>query len=172
MRATHGRRGQSLLEFTLVGIPMIFVLISIFEIARGMWIYHTLAYAVKEATRLAIVKGSSYVYATGGQFVTVGRIVQEVRQAGVGLPLDDADSEIWLTSADTGVIHCKPAASCLTNGDRWPPEGVSSRNLPVSIEVVVPFRSALAMFWPISGERARVFGVTWLRARSQDLIQF
>ena len=34
--------GQSLVEFTLVGIPLIFVLISVFEISRGMWMYHTL----------------------------------------------------------------------------------------------------------------------------------
>jgi Flp pilus assembly protein TadG len=46
------RGGTSLVEFTLVGIPMIFLLISTFEVARGMWEYHTLAYAVKEGTRV------------------------------------------------------------------------------------------------------------------------
>jgi Flp pilus assembly protein TadG len=51
------RRGSSTLEFTLVGIPIIFVLISTFEMARGMWNYHTIAYAVKEGTRFASVHG-------------------------------------------------------------------------------------------------------------------
>ena len=32
----HRSLGQSLVEFTLVGIPIVFVLISIFEISRGM----------------------------------------------------------------------------------------------------------------------------------------
>ena len=50
-------RGQTLLEFTFVGIPMIFTLISIFEISRGMWIYHTLAYSVKVGVRYASVHG-------------------------------------------------------------------------------------------------------------------
>ena len=46
-------KGSTLLEFTLVGIPVIFVLISTIEMARGMWMYHTLCHAVKEAARFA-----------------------------------------------------------------------------------------------------------------------
>ena len=51
------QRGQSLIEFTFVGIPVIFTLICIFEISRGMWIYGTLNHAVKEGVRYAIVHG-------------------------------------------------------------------------------------------------------------------
>ena len=40
---------------TLVGIPIIFTLICVFEISRGMWIYHTLAYAVNDAAARRIV---------------------------------------------------------------------------------------------------------------------
>ena len=46
-----------MLEFVLVGIPLIFVILSIFEIARGMWTYQTLAFAVREGTRYAIMHG-------------------------------------------------------------------------------------------------------------------
>jgi len=49
--------GQSLVEFTLVGIPLIFVLVSVFEVSRGMWIYHTLAHAVRDGVRYASVHG-------------------------------------------------------------------------------------------------------------------
>jgi hypothetical protein len=44
------QRGSAMIEFTLVGIPMIFLLISIFEISRAMWNYHTLAFAIREGT--------------------------------------------------------------------------------------------------------------------------
>ncbi len=167
------RRGQSLLEFTLVGIPMIFVLISIFEIARGMWIYNTAAYAVKEGTRLAIVKGDGYFTALTDQnnVVTVRRIVQEIKYAGVGLDITDPDSEIRLTWIGGGLLTCKPISACLADTSRWPPESASGPDLQVGIEVVVPFRSALAMFWP-GGGPAQVFGVKWFRARSEDRIQF
>src|SRR5215471_18790761 len=56
-RRNRQRGGSSLIEFTLVGIPIIFVLISTFEMSRGMWLYHTLAYAAREGTRYAIVHG-------------------------------------------------------------------------------------------------------------------
>ena len=52
-------RGNATIEFTLVGIPLVFVLISTIEMARGMWIYHTLAYAVKEGTRYAVARGQN-----------------------------------------------------------------------------------------------------------------
>jgi len=35
--SSRKRRGQTLVEFTFVGIPMMFVLISTFELSRGMW---------------------------------------------------------------------------------------------------------------------------------------
>ena len=53
----HG--GSTFLEFVLVGVPVIFVMFSTFEMARGMWSYHSLAYAVREGTRYAIVHGAS-----------------------------------------------------------------------------------------------------------------
>ncbi len=55
------RLGQALAEFTFVGIPIIFILISVFEVSRGMWMYHTLAYAVKNGTRYASVHGINCV---------------------------------------------------------------------------------------------------------------
>ena len=55
------RLGQSLVEFTFVGIPIIFILISVFEVSRGMWIYQTLAHSVKNGTRYASVHGINCV---------------------------------------------------------------------------------------------------------------
>ena len=42
-------RGNALLEFTLMGIPLIFVLISIVQLSIGLWRYYSLQYAVKAA---------------------------------------------------------------------------------------------------------------------------
>src|SRR5260370_39806738 len=79
------QRGSAMIEFTLVGIPMIFVLISVFEISRGMWNYHTLAYAVKEGTRYTIVHGSDWSSDTqnscGGP---VCQVAQRIQYAGIG----------------------------------------------------------------------------------------
>ena len=58
MTRRRGVRGSTMVEFTLVGFPIIFILISIFEMARGMWNYHTLEEAVEEGTRYEAVRGS------------------------------------------------------------------------------------------------------------------
>jgi Flp pilus assembly protein TadG len=47
MRKHQGGKGSAIVEFTLVAIPLIFIQISIVEICRGMWDYHSLAQAVK-----------------------------------------------------------------------------------------------------------------------------
>ncbi len=51
------KRGVTILEFSLAGIPALFVFISTIEMALGMWQYHTLGYAMKDATRTIISRG-------------------------------------------------------------------------------------------------------------------
>ena len=80
-------RGNTIVEFTLVGIPLIFVLISIAEISRAMWAYTTVAHAVREGTRFAIVHGHNCEVApnTCAGYATIGWIARRIRQGGVGL---------------------------------------------------------------------------------------
>jgi Flp pilus assembly protein TadG len=75
-------RGSTLLEFVLVGIPLVFLLISTVEISRGMWHYHTLAHAVRRATRFAMVKGQGCTVGANTCVVTIARIAQEIRRPG------------------------------------------------------------------------------------------
>src|SRR6266853_2478538 len=85
------QRGQSMVEFTFVGIPLLFVLISIFEVSRGMWMYHTMAYAVKVGVRYAIVHGGNCGKNGNTCKVNLGpssdatSIAGVIRNAGVGL---------------------------------------------------------------------------------------
>src|SRR5215467_11012301 len=76
----RNRRGNAILEFTLVGIPLIFVLISVVEVARGMWVYHSLAYAVKEGVRYTIVNGQN-----SANPATYQSVCNRVVDAGPGL---------------------------------------------------------------------------------------
>src|SRR5450759_1638116 len=81
-------RGNSILEFTLVGIPLICVLITTFEMTRGMWSYQTLAYAVKAGVRYAVVHGQDCAEAPNACTVTISQIASTISSAGVGLPAD------------------------------------------------------------------------------------
>jgi len=126
--------GQALVEFTLVGIPLIFVLISVFEISRGMWVYHTLAHSVREGVRYASVHGNNC--ATNGNTCVVNMgpigntcngsntsVAEVIRCAAVGL--DPATTQIkfytfTLGNAKTLQGSCTLATgSC--SGTQFPP---------------------------------------------------
>ena len=169
----RGRRGAELLEFTFVGIPVIFILISIFEISRGMWNYHTLAEAVKTGTRFEAVRGQDVQGQTACQSneetcgATVNAVVSTLVSASTGLPPAAWSATL---SAGTASITCSPLSSCIGKTTTWAPSGNNAPGTTISISATYNFASALAMFWP--GSRPVQFGtVTW-RAFSQQTIQY
>jgi len=165
--------GQSLVEFTFVGIPLIFVMISIFEISRGMWTYQTLAHASQEATRYASVHGFNCNPTTtalptpnNNCAITAANIATNIQFYGVGL--DPAKTTLTLTS-NGGVVTCALNACGATV---WPPNDGSSNvvGAPITVKLEVPFRSAIAMLWP--GAHAVSFGVTNMAAVATETIKF
>src|SRR5712691_796245 len=96
------RRGQAMLEFTFVGIPIMFVLISIFEISRGMWVYHTLANSVKAGVRYAVVHGQNCGQNGNTCQVHISDIAQKIRDAGVGLDTGDGKTKLTFKAGGSG----------------------------------------------------------------------
>jgi hypothetical protein len=173
-------RGAATLEMTLVGIPIIFTLVSIFEISRGMWMYHTAAHAVREGVRYAIVHGINCDPASGlgnSCLVTAAQVCQVIRDAAVGL--DPRFTRVRFTAPTPGgsLIDWIPlddgsANDCQSRTNTWPPNtgGNNSTGLAIQIDIITPFDSALAMFWPGGGQVT--FGTVNLGATSIDSIQF
>jgi Flp pilus assembly protein TadG len=157
------------MEFTLVGIPLIFVLISTFEIARGMWIYHTLAYCVKQGTRYTIVHGSNCAQAPNTCTVSIGQIAGVIKSASLGLDRDQLN--LTFTPASGSATTCQ-LTNCLTSGTVWPPSSANTPGLSVTISATYPFRSMIAMFWPGARGGPTVFSAVTLPASSKDLMQF
>jgi Flp pilus assembly protein TadG len=165
------RRGQALIEMTFVGIPIIFVLISVFEISRGMWMYHTLAYSVREGVRYASVHGINCVHNPPSvnnncPGMTVADVALVIQKAGVGLDL--GTTQLTFTSA-AGTISCS-LSTCSANPAQWPPPQGNQVGQTIQIFIITPFRSAIAMLWP--GSKPTSFAATNLAASSTDQIQF
>jgi Flp pilus assembly protein TadG len=168
-----GCRGNATLEFTLVGIPLVFVLISTIEMARGMWIYHTLAYAVKEGTRYAVARGQNNPVPT-----TVQNVCNAIMQAGTGLLPED------LTLSFTSLSGTTPYTANACPNTPWPPgnnAGIIDNQPGQTISIIgyYPFVSAISMFWPGAGAgmtfqplACKGAGTLCLPAASQDVIQF
>jgi Flp pilus assembly protein TadG len=156
------------IEFTLIGIPMIFVLISTMEIARGMWAYNALGHCVREGVRAATRAGENCSADTNDCSLTVAEMVGNIRNAALAFPPDDLN--VTLTSA-AGSRACAPVAACLEDSTMWPPAGGNGVGSEVTISATYLFRSALAMYWP--GQAAtQPFGSYRLEATSTGRIQF
>jgi len=157
-----------MLEFVLVGIPMIFILLSIFEIARGMWTYETLAYAVREGVRYSIMHGKGCASPHTCQ-VTIGAIATVIKNAGVGL---DANSVTVTFTPASGSATTGTIASQLTSSTIWPPSSSNSPGQLVKISLKYRFQTFLAVFWVGAGAPLNDSGTFYLPASSTEPIQF
>lgn len=169
------RRGQALVEFTLVGIPMIFILIGTFEISRGMWLYHTLAYAAKAGVRFASVHGENCGPPTlNNCFQTIAQLAQVIQDAGIGLDVAKTDVYFMTLNGDGTVratVNCKLRAGCQSNSTFWPPsDGSNQKGKLIRIDIKSPFMSALSLLWP--GANGVKFASGSLGASSSDTIQY
>ena len=162
MNRRRGNRGNSILEFTLVGIPVIFVLISIFEIARGMWIYHTLAYALKEGTRYATVHGGGCATPPNSCYVQIRDIAARIQNAGVGLLPDQLVNLKFVSTTRT--VNCARLSDCLQASGNgavyWPalpsgsagyPDAGANFGADIEIDAQYGFASAISLLWPGAG---------------------
>ena len=166
-KSRRRRRGSAMVEFVLVGIPVIFILISIFELSRGMWTYHTMAYAVREGVRYAAVHGKGCASPHTCQ-VTIGQITSVIKAAGAGLP--PSTTVVTFTPA-SGSASSDTMANQLTNSAVWPPSTANTAGQNIKIKVKYPFRTFLAVFWTGAGG-VNDSGVFNLGASSSAPIQF
>jgi len=159
-----------MIEFTLVGIPMIFLLISIFEISRAMWNYHTLAFAIREGTRYAAVHGSGCSAdprATPCQ-ATVAQVAQRIQDAGIGPRSHSARSHVHV-ERQHDQVHLERVPH---NSDKTGPKRRRTRRATRS-RFVARFR--LNRPWPCSGQaqaEGSPYPTAYLTAGSADIIQF
>jgi Flp pilus assembly protein TadG len=164
----RNRRGNTMIEFVLVGIPMIFIFISIVEIARGMWTYHTLAYAVREGVRYASVHGKGCASPNTCQ-VTIGSIATVIQSAGVGL--DPNAVKLTFTPA-SGSASTDTMTNQKASTTTWPPSGANAPGQNVTISAMYPFRTFLAVFWAGASRPLNDSGVFYLPASSTEPVQF
>jgi Flp pilus assembly protein TadG len=164
------RRGATLIEFVLAGIPAIFLIISVEEIGRGMWNYHTLARAVNAAAHLAAVRGQGCTTSTNSCSVSVGTITTAIQSAGPGLLPNKLKVQLTTNSGD--VTTCNPISNCTSSSTTWPPS-TNSDNVPgkgLTVSAQYSFQTPLAMFWPGAGKADLASSFTFPAASTQLIL--
>jgi hypothetical protein len=156
-----------MVEFTLYGIPAVFLLISIVEISRGMWTYHNLNYGLNVGARYVSLHGSGCTTSPYSCGIKVQDVANRIASATMGIPSDAMN--VTLTS-NAGSKPCNPLSSCQTDTTAWPPASANAPGNEILITGTYTFRSALSMFFP--GSSPVQFAVTKLNASSRQVIQW
>ena len=159
------RQGSQILEFTLAAIPLIFLLIGIFGVGIGMWGYHSIAAGVKNAARIASVRGAG---CAGQPCATTIRYYARMMLAS-GVPLA---STVTFTSAG-GSQTCDPLSHCV-DGDAdddivWPSLPGTTAGSDITISATLPFQALLPMV-TIAG--TATIGSGTFGATSQQMVLF
>ena len=162
-----------MLEFCLTGVFLIFVWISIAEMARGMWNYHTLQYAAKMAGTYASVHGENCAISPNACTVAIKDIARVFQNAATGIPPNQIS--LTFTTDSGGTTTCNLGGStnlCSSQTSVWPPSSNSDNQVgkTVSIRADYAFHSALAMFVP--GRGSVQFGAVNLPGDTKQLIQY
>jgi len=155
-----GERGNVVLETALVFVPTMFLFMGLIEVSRGMWMYHTLASAVKTATRYAIVHGETCTSASAECQITVADVTKVFQQRGLGL---DTSAVKFSLVAGGSRLTCETIAACAMDPTAWPPAPNNLKGQPVELQAQYRFGT---VFWPF-GNTGFVFN-----ARAQESIQF
>ena len=143
------------MEFVLVGIPTVFLVLSVFEISMIMWQYHTLAEAVARVARYAAANGET-CYGSGYSCgTTVGNIATAIKDQAVGIL--SANLTITLT-ANGSQIAQGTVDSFITptlNTTDFPPDGANgAAGSQITIVASYPIPNPLFGYWPGGGVMA------------------
>ena len=160
-------RGSTVLEFALVGVPMILVFMSIVEIGLIMWTYTTLAYATKELNRYVAVHGKHCSTGTNNCALTVGSVATAAESYAMGL----SSSTLNLTLTSPGTTYtCNPVSSCTSNSNPWPPAADSTVGTIIKVQMQYQVTAVLPMLWP--GSKGATYGNYNLWAYSAQRVLF
>jgi hypothetical protein len=171
--------GSAILEFTLAGITLIFIWISVVQMAIGMWRYHTIQYAVKRAGSYASFHGSGCSSNGNTCSIQVKDVASVLKTNAIGV--DPAAMTVTfnvmqsdhVTAVSGQTITCQLSGGgspCLSNTTTWPPATNNAPGTDIEIKTEYQFQSALALWVP--GQGGVTFGSTWLPGFTHQTILF
>jgi Flp pilus assembly protein TadG len=172
MRQRENRKGNATLEFTLVGLPLIFVLLSVASMCFGMFTLHTMQEAVEQGARYTITHGSTCSLGANSCSTTVGTIADAIASAAPGVINNSLNVTLIPNSGTGHQTSCNPVSICHGNSTTWPPATNSDNNVGNDIVITADFTytSPIAMFWPGTG--ATRFGTVAFHAISRQRLMF
>jgi Flp pilus assembly protein TadG len=176
------QRGSQTLEFTLIGLPLTFLLFSIANMCFAMMTLHTIQEAVEQGARFVVTRGSGCSSGTNTCSVTVQQIADAVASGSPGVSSSKLGVTLIPASGSGNQISCSPLNTCTSscsvacNGSRssvWP-AAANSDNAPgkdIIITGDVSVTAPMFMFWAGVGATPNI-GSTSFHAYSRQRLMF
>lgn len=150
---TARQKGSAMLEFALVGIPVIFLIIAVFEVSMIMWQYHTLAEAVAQATRYAAAHGQSCYTSPNSCGITVYNVATAIENQAVGLLPARITITLSTSSDSYGPFTVESCISPSPDTTDFPPNDSSAAaGNPITISATYAIANPLYFFWTGAGK--------------------
>jgi len=141
------RRGATMIEFVLLGIPAIFICTSIVTTSIDMWEFFTLNYAVAETARYASMHGVTC--ATSPNTCTIMQSDVATYFENAAIALVPASTTLKLTDS-SGTTTCNPVTSCSTS-TQFPASSHNAVGANITIQASYTLLNPIFMFWPGAG---------------------
>ena len=139
------RRGNALIEFTLLGVPLLFITISIVAVSIDMWEFHNLAYSVEQTARYVTVHGATCTQNTNSCTITVGNVATYFKTQALAL---DPTQVIVMITDGSGTTTCNPVNSCTGSATQFPNPANNSVGSDVTIKATYILKNPVVLFWP------------------------
>lgn len=147
MSRRRRQRGGAMVEFALTGIPLLFFVICNVQMAIGMWHYHTIQYAVKQAGAYLASHGSSSGYCQSNT-CQIQQIATVMKTNAIGLP----SNAVYMTFTPIGTDHVTAGTSyscrldsCVTDTTTWPINNYNGIGSEFSIKAEYQYTHSMAM---------------------------
>jgi len=141
------RRGASLIEFTLVGVPAIIICTCVLTCAIDMWQLYTLSYAVDQTARYAALHGDTCSAGSNNCTITRADVATYFQNQAIALT---PSSTTMILNDGSGAVTCSPVDSCPGSSNRFPAAGYNLPTTPntVTVQATYPLINPIFMFWP------------------------
>jgi Flp pilus assembly protein TadG len=147
----RNERGNALIEFIFLGIPVIFITLSIIEASLAMWEFSSLSYTVSIATRFVVTHGRGCTKNGNTCSITVGNVANLLSSEAPALDPSKLNATLYTHATTT---TCNPVNSCFSSTTQFPNSTDNGINLDVKIVATYPITNPLPMFWSGSGQVA------------------
>jgi Flp pilus assembly protein TadG len=151
------RSGNVIIEFSLLGIPIILITITIVLVSIGMWQFHCLAYASETTATYASVHGATCAKNGNACTITIGNMATYFASQAIALP----QNQVVVSFKDgSGTTTCNPLNTCTSSAAPFPSASYNSVGTDVTVKATYTLKNPIGMFWASTPAQDFTVGAT------------